>query len=274
MGRINVVRFSAGETSEKARHGPRFSVKMTETPARTFRGDRPLDLNLLALDTSTDRAALAVVTASDEVFTMTPDPSARHGRALVPAIRALLTEAGLAVGALDGLVVGLGPGSYTGLRIGVTAAKTLAYAIGKPLVGLDSLEVVARAAPADALYVSAVGDAQRGDLYVAEFTREAPGAPLVRVGPTRVVPLDLWASDLPAGAFVIGPALSVGRLAPGVPDHARKPTDPEANRPDPHRLADLARDVWASGRRDDPFFLEPVYLRRSAAEDQWDKKGL
>lgn len=230
-----------------------------------------MDANLLVLDTSTPRAALAVVSASGLVRAASPDPSARHGRALVPALRELLDAAGLGPADLDGLVVGLGPGSYTGLRVGLTAAKTLAYALGKPLAGLDSLEVVARNAPADALRVAVIADAQRGDVYAAGFARNVSGGVLSRVESTRVVPADEWAVGLPDGTFVLGPALAVTRLAAAVPARARLPEDAETHWPDPARLAELARDVWRSGRRDDPFFLEPVYLRRSAAEDQWDR---
>lgn len=230
-------------------------------------------MNLFALDTSTSRAALAVVTAGGGVHTATPDPAARHGRALVPAVKRLLDEAGLRAGDLDGLAVGLGPGSYTGLRVGLTAAKTLAYALGKPLAGLDSLEAVARNAPASARRVAVIADAQRGDVYAADFARAGPSEPLTRVTPTRVVSLDRWAAGLPDGAFVIGPALAVEKLAALIPRHALRPGDPEANWPDPVRLAALACEVWGAGRRDDVFFLEPVYLRRSAAEDQWEARG-
>src|SRR5947208_1277721 len=93
------------------------------------------DLNILALDTSTSYSALAIQRADAAVFYATPDPSQKHGRSLLPAVRDLLAEAGLSVSDLDALAVGLGPGSYTGLRIGLTAAKTLAFAKGKRLVG-------------------------------------------------------------------------------------------------------------------------------------------
>jgi tRNA threonylcarbamoyladenosine biosynthesis protein TsaB len=232
-----------------------------------------LDANLLVLDTSTHRAALAVVTAAGAVYVATPDHSARHGRTLVPALRALLAEAGLVPSDLDGLLVGLGPGSYTGLRIGLTAAKTLAYALGKPLAGLDSLEAIARNAPGGATRVSVVADAQRGDVYTADFHRALPDGPLTRSGPTRVIPLEHWAAELAERACALGPVLAVERFAAAIPSHALRPDNPDTDWPDPNSLALLARDVWRSGRRDEPYFLEPVYLRRSAAEEQWDKKA-
>ncbi len=247
-----------------------------QTPHPAKRIER-LDATLLALDTSTPHGVLALSIARDGgrpfCALRSLDPSARHGRALIPAICELLSDQGLSPTDLDGIVVGLGPGSYTGLRIGVTAAKTLAYALGVPLVGLDSIELVARNAPSDALFVSAIGDAQRGDLYVADFHRLALGAPLERIAPTRVVALAEWADQLSDEAFVIGPALTVDRLAPAIPARFRRPDNPEENWPYPRGLLDLAREVWESGRRDDPFSLEPTYLRRSAAEDQWEKLG-
>src|SRR5437016_669832 len=101
-------------------------------------------MNILAIDTSTDRSAVAVATASGAVHAAPSDPAGRHGQHLVPGIGAALRAAGLAPRDLGLIAVGLGPGSYTGLRIGLTAAKTLAYAAKVPLVGFDSLEATAR----------------------------------------------------------------------------------------------------------------------------------
>ena len=226
-------------------------------------------LIVLALDTSTPRAALALARADGSVVVAATDPVQRHGRGLIPAIRDLLRAAGLRVGDLEALAVGLGPGSYTGLRVGVTAAKVLAYAAGRPLVGFDSLEAIARNAPPDALRVAVVADAQRGDLFAADFRRDSAGGTLDRLAPTRVEPAGRWASALEPGTLVLGPGLD--RLMLDLPDSVTL-APPELGEPLGAGLAQLALALLAAGRCDAPWFLEPVYLRRSAAEDQWDAR--
>lgn len=227
-------------------------------------------MNVLALDTSTRHAVLVVERTDGSRFAATPDPARRHGRSLIPALRNLLAEASLSAHDLDGLAVGLGPGSYTGLRIGLTAAKTLAYVTGKPLAGLDSLEVLAQNAPGDALRVAVVADAQHGDLYTSLFERTEPGGPLSRVEPTRIEGRDTWLAGLTAGTFVVGPELARLALPAGMP--ATILTDPQLGRPQPEPLAALARAALAHGDRLDVWFAEPLYLRRSAAEEKWDRK--
>ena len=229
---------------------------------------------LLAIDTSTHRAALAL--ARPGLGPRVPPPDAdpgrasRHGRGLIPAISALLAAEGLTVADLGAIAVGLGPGSYTGLRIGLTAAKTLAYAANKPLVALDSLEAIARNAPEDAPNVVVAVDAQRGDAYLADFARESPGAPLHRLGPTRIEAVEPWARALDPRTLVLGPALD--RLLADWPESTRLGTTDQGH-PDSARLIPLAREALEAGRTLDPFFVEPIYLRRSAAEDQWERRG-
>ena len=113
-----------------------------------------------------------------------------------PACATCLQTAGLDIRDLHVVAVGIGPGSFTGLRIGLTAAKTLAYATSADLVGFDSLEGLAANAPADALCVHVVADAQRGDVYAADFARHAPGEPLFRVCESRIESLAGWSSRL------------------------------------------------------------------------------
>jgi tRNA threonylcarbamoyladenosine biosynthesis protein TsaB len=227
-------------------------------------------MNLLVLDTATERAAIALATDTGISRMTTPETVRRHGRDLVPQIGALLAAAGLRVKNLDGIAVGIGPGSYTGLRVGVTAAKTLAYASGAGLIALDSLQAIGRNAPADARKISVIADAQRGEVYVADLDRPAPDlAPLPR-GETHVESLAEWLARLESDVFVIGPALESTRILAALPEGFGAPAAGR-NYPDGGRLIELALDVWATGRRDDPWLMEPRYLRRSAAEVQWDQ---
>lgn len=227
-------------------------------------------VNLLAIDTSTQQGVVALVGSTGKRRVVHPEAAARHGRALLPAIREVLDEAGLRVHDLDGLAVGLGPGSYTGIRIGLTAARILAYAGGKPLAGLDSLELFARTAPPRALRVSAIATAQRNDLYVRVFGRSLEGARLVPLGPTRIEPLRDWLDRLVPGTYLAGPALAL----PGVdwPAGVERSDSGSAN-PDGSALLDMTIEAFEAGRAGDPALLEPHYLRRSAAEDKWDERG-
>jgi tRNA threonylcarbamoyladenosine biosynthesis protein TsaB len=226
-------------------------------------------MNLLTLDTSTERAAIALATEAGLFCMTTPESVRRHGRDLIPQIGSLLEATGIRAIDLDAIAVGVGPGSYTGLRVGVTAAKTLAYAGGAQILALDSLQAIGRNAPVDALRVSVIADAQRGEIYVAELCRSAPDAALVPRGETHIEPIADWLARLEPDAFVLGPALESPRILAILPEGLAAPAAMR-NYPDAACLMDLARDVWTTGRRDDPWLLEPRYLRRSAAEVQWD----
>ncbi|WP_435007247.1 tRNA (adenosine(37)-N6)-threonylcarbamoyltransferase complex dimerization subunit type 1 TsaB [Tundrisphaera lichenicola] len=226
-------------------------------------------MNILAIDTSTLRAAVALGRTGEPALIAPSDPERRHGRGLLPSISALLDTGGITAGDLDLIAVGVGPGSYTGLRIGLTAAKCLAFAVGKPLVSFDSLEAIARNAPEQQLRVAVAVDAQRGDAYVAEFAREEPGSPLLRRGPTRIESLATWPIGLDPGTLILGPALD--RLAVEWPSSVLL-GDVDQGHPEGSRLIALAGESLEAGRMADPYFLEPMYLRRSAAEDQWERR--
>jgi tRNA threonylcarbamoyladenosine biosynthesis protein TsaB len=227
-------------------------------------------VHLLALDTSTRYGAIALGRADGSLFHAVGDPQWRHGRALVPNVRDLLREAGLSPRELGGVAVGLGPGSYTGLRVGVTAAKTFAYATGCLLAGFDSLEAIARNAPGECLRVSVIADAQRGDLFVADFARTHAGAALNAIKPTRIERINDWQLNVLAGTLVLGPALEQTRDL--VPVSAST-LDHDLNYPKGPALVALAREIFNAGRHVDPWFLEPTYHRKSAAEDQWERRA-
>lgn len=224
-----------------------------------------MSASLLAFDTATLRPAVALLGSDGSAHVAPGGSSRRHAAGLVSSIRELLRGAGLAVGDLDAIAVGLGPGSFTGLRVGLAAAKMFAYASGVPLIGFDSLEGIARNAPEDVHRVRVAADAQRSELYVAEFARPTAGRPLERLGPTRIVAIEDWLAGFQADDFAIGPALERPTLE--LPGFVRRGGLIE-NHPDGLKLLELASDALRDGRLEAPWTIEPIYLRRSAAEEK------
>jgi len=223
---------------------------------------------LLALESSTRRAALALRTADGATAGAATDPEVRHGRALLPAIRDLCASAGVAPRELQAVAVGLGPGSFTGTRVGLTAAKTIACAVGCPLYGLSSLEVIARSGRLPQGRLAVAVDAQRREIFTADFRIDGHDQRPVRLGPDRLEPIDAWLDRPDRPPWVLCPdpdrllRAAEGRL------------DPEAVRdvhPEPEALLQTALDVAAAEPPLDPRWLEPVYLRRSAAEETHDR---
>jgi tRNA threonylcarbamoyladenosine biosynthesis protein TsaB len=126
------------------------------------------DMRILALDTSTFVGTVAVLADGELRAEWSASVRASHGETLLPQLARTLEHAGLALSEIDLFAVGLGPGSFTGVRIGVATAKGLALAESKPLVGVTSLRVLARGMPAGTLRAVAV-DAHKGEVYCALY---------------------------------------------------------------------------------------------------------
>ncbi|MEX2415246.1 MAG: tRNA (adenosine(37)-N6)-threonylcarbamoyltransferase complex dimerization subunit type 1 TsaB [Paenibacillaceae bacterium] len=129
--------------------------------------------NWLALDTATDAMTIAIF-KDDLLIGERSSPSERnHSNRLLPAIQELTTELGMPMRSLSGIVVGQGPGSYTGIRIGVTVAKTLAWSLRIPLIAISSLEAMAYGVveTGETVGVIPMIDARRGRAYTAFYMK-------------------------------------------------------------------------------------------------------
>jgi tRNA threonylcarbamoyladenosine biosynthesis protein TsaB len=188
----------------------------------------------------------------------------RTAQSLAPALRALLTEAGWSPGSIELVAVANGPGSFTGLRLGVTTAKMLAYAVGAEIIGVDTLDVLAEQAPPDEGRVWTVGDAQRQELFAASFEAVDVGGTR-RLSETVIMTQEKWLAGLKAGDRVIGPAL--GRLAARLPDYVVA-LPQELWQPTAEAVGQVAWRAYRAGRRDDVWQLLPNYIRPSAAEEK------
>lgn len=137
---------------------------------------------LLAIDTSTDKASIALA-VSGQIFTKTNSNIKQHAEFLLPMISELLHEANISLQDLEGIVFGCGPGSFTGIRVTCSVAKALAYAHNLPLYPVTSLQAIAYAAGAgdfaENVAVLALLDARMQEFYWQYFTNLQGGAPEV-----------------------------------------------------------------------------------------------
>jgi tRNA threonylcarbamoyladenosine biosynthesis protein TsaB len=228
-------------------------------------------VRLLAVETSTLTGALALVEDGRLLAESRLGVAVTHGERLVPAIQALLQTARVPVTGVDAFAVAVGPGSFTGLRIGISTVKGLAYATGRPVVPVPTLEALAWSLPFAAPLVCPVLDARKREVYTALF-RTAAGR-LERLAPDRAAAPGALAAELralvAAGERVVllgdgaGPWGETLGATPGGPIHAPPPGH---GAPSAVALADLALGALARGEAVDPAAVRPRYLRPSEAE--------
>lgn len=222
----------------------------------------------LGIETSTFSGSIALLDECDvHIYERQLDPTGRrHARTLVPEIQSLLKMANRTVDELDLIAVSIGPGSFTGLRVGVVCAKTLAWATSAKIMAVDTYLAIASQSPPDVAAVQVVGDGQRSDLYVGRYRRGSDG--WVRDGDIFIRAADDWLAQLTADDVVTGPGLERHAEAAAL------------------RCRVLPRDLWnpgaatvallgqrrldATGASDDVWLLEPFYLRKSGAEEKAD----
>ncbi len=188
----------------------------------------------------------------------------RTAQALAPALRDMLSEVGWGPSSIGLIAVAVGPGSFTGLRIGVTTAKSLAYALGASVVGVNSHVALAVQAPPSSKPLWTIIDAQRQELFVAKFDDHTSDELLVDCD-TSILPQEIWLAGLRPGDVVIGPALR--RLAPRLPTGVIAVPE-DLWQPAASSVGRVAWQAYQAGRRDDLWRLAPNYGRPSYAEEK------
>jgi tRNA threonylcarbamoyladenosine biosynthesis protein TsaB len=239
---------------------------------------------LLALDTSTHQASVALCNETRLYGEHSWLAGNNHSVEMLEHIQRLLAEGGIALSALDGLAVAIGPGSFNGVRVAVATAKTLAFALGKPLVGVSTLEIAAAEQRHWPGLVCSLLEAGRGELYAGCYLGERlDDGETVRysprlIGDYKVLPAHDLADYLRTeiapllegtGTAETLPYLFCGELsessrhtlATHLPGQALFASALSSVR-HATTLAGLARLRVEEQRLDDPLALEPLYLRR------------
>jgi tRNA threonylcarbamoyladenosine biosynthesis protein TsaB len=211
----------------------------------------------LAIDTSTRQTGVAL--ADGELLEWRRfSPPREAGTHLLPAIHDMLQGHGRAPEELDVVIVAIGPGSFTGLRIGLATAKGLAHGGRAALVPVSTLETLAWQAPTRAASVLPLVEARRGEVFTARWRRLGE-ALIAEEDPRRVAIADLLA-EAPDDALLIGPALAARRadfLATG--RHLALAGDADCALSLPW-LVELGMRRWERQGGEDPDLLEPDYL--------------
>ncbi len=221
---------------------------------------------LLILETSGRVGQVALARGATVGAARHLDEARRHARDLAPTVAELLAGQGWRAGDLDAVLVSRGPGSYTGLRVGIMSAKALAYATGCVLLAIDTFAAIAVQAPDEAVQVDVVADAQQSRVYVQRFARPAPSAPAVVQSALTVRPFAEWMQERDPSAWVTGPGLrgQEERLTSGIRVVDAAQWDPRAD-----SLLRLGLARYRAGERNDLWALEPLYVRPSSAEEKW-----
>ena len=228
-------------------------------------------VHVLAFDTATDVVTVAIGRAGVVVAEVELASARSHAEHLVPAVARCADEAGIALDRLDAIAVGVGPGRFTGLRVGVTTAKVMADALGIPVVGLSTLEVLAAPWVAPDRDVLAVIDARRREVYWARFRAGAAGP--VALGPEAVAPpaaVVAAVADAGPGLLVVGDGArahpDVFAAIPGV-----RLADAAAAVPGAAALVALGTARLGGVAAGSARALVPVYLRESDAAINWER---
>lgn len=228
---------------------------------------------LLAIETSTARSSVALVAHDGVVASAGLGVPQRHGEFVAPAIDFCLRQAGRRVDDVTGVAVGLGPGLYTGLRVGIATAQAFASARSLPMVGLSGLDVLAFQARHVRRPVIATLDARRGEVFWAVY-RPAPGG-VQREGELRVGRPDELSAELES----LGEeCLVLGEGAIRARDelermHLVDLAVDGRGQPDAADLGTLAVPRFVREETHRPGTLTPIYLRHADAKIGWEQRG-
>ena len=218
---------------------------------------------VLALDTTTKSGSIAVVHDTVVRVERAGDPDVTYGQRLPAELKEILEQAGVRIDDIDLFAVAAGPGSFTGLRVGIATVQGLAMAQGKRVVAVSALEALARAGTNAEHTIAAWMDAQRGEVFAALYAPDGRDLLIPPVSaPPRAV-LDTWAGTADAGQL-----LFIGDGAIRHRDFLRQELGNQVRVVAPPPLAGLIGHIAVEnpGRADLPHAIVPIYVRKSDAE--------
>ena len=212
------------------------------------------------------RGSTALANRDEILVEATAREGVTHSKTLIPTINGLLDKAGISIRNVDLIAIDVGPGSFTGLRIGLSVAKGLAFAAEKPLVGVTSLDIMARGMPPTSRMICPLIDARKNEVYAALYKYNADGE-LERLSEPAVLKPEILAAQVEEETVFLGDGVRVwgqilsDRLGPLF---ERAPEDFDF--PKASIAARLGQELYECGAESNPAMILPAYIRPSDAE--------
>jgi len=215
----------------------------------------------LAIDTSTDTASLALVHGSQVLAELTWHCGQNHTVELLPQLTHLLNQTKINLQSINCIIVARGPGSFNGLRVGISTAKGLAFSLGIPIVGISTLEVDAYQHAETGLPICPILNAGRGEIATAIYQR--------KYNKWRQLTAEHIATVEALCSQITTKTIFCGEFIPIIATQLREQLKQRAIIPPPAArlrragfLAELGLRRLEAGNYDDPVTLQPLYLRR------------
>jgi tRNA threonylcarbamoyladenosine biosynthesis protein TsaB len=229
---------------------------------------------VVAIETATPQTSVAIGTEAGILAQMSVAGRARQ-EAVTPALEQLLRWSGTELAKVGGVVTGTGPGLFTGLRVGIETAKTLAQVLEVPILGLSSLDALAFGVRHTARRIVAVIDGRRGEVFWSRY-EPVPGGIVRETEPVVAKPDHLVADleALPGDVLVVGDGAILYRhdIEQELGGRAEFASATHAH-PQAAQLLELAVPRFLREEHDHLFDVVPVYLRKSDAEIAWDQRA-
>jgi tRNA threonylcarbamoyladenosine biosynthesis protein TsaB len=228
-------------------------------------------MQILGIETSTRTGSVAVVSEDGIIAQYSLNIEVTHSERLMKTVDRVLTDSGITLGDIGGFAVAIGPGSFTGLRIGLSAIKGLALVTGKPVAAVPTLEALAWNLPHVSFPVCPLLDARKNEVYAALYRFE--GGILTQVMAEAAISLVRLAENISGPVIFTGEASRIFKSEIERIFGDRALFAPRAaSMPSAAVVGELGLAMIQDGRYTDPDGLTPLYIRRPEAEVAWEKR--
>jgi len=229
------------------------------------------EMKVLGIDTSTSCGSIGLIDDGEVISDYLLNISVTHSERLLGAIEFVLREARCPIGEIDGWAVSLGPGSFTGLRIGVSTVKGLAFATEKPVAGVSTLDVLASQIAPTSYLICPILDARKQEVYTA-FYRYGDGSSLMRQSGYQAIRPDDLVKKIKEHTIFLGDGVKTYKefLINSLPSLAIFPPAP-LGVSHGSMVAKLGFELLQKGERLDLSTFAPIYVRPSEAEMKWQE---